>query len=181
MALAQAILAVLSDRACSGYDLAKQFDGSVGFFWKASHQQIYRELTQLEGKLWVELEVMAQNGRPDRKVYSITAMGIEALRDWIIQPSPLPGIKDALLIKLFAGHTVPTEAIRTLMQNQQTQHLETLETYRTIERTYFANPDKLSIERRFQYLTLRNGIHIETGWLAWYEEAMGAIDQFPSA
>jgi DNA-binding PadR family transcriptional regulator len=181
MALAQAILAVLSDRACSGYDLAKQFDGSVGFFWKASHQQIYRELTQLEGKGWVELEVMAQNGRPDRKVYSITARGVEALRDWIMQPSPLPGIKDALLIKLFAGHTVPTEAIRTLMQTQQTQHLETLETYRTIERTYFANPDELSLERRFQYLTLRNGIYIEMGWLAWYEEAMGAIDQFPNA
>jgi DNA-binding PadR family transcriptional regulator len=67
---------------------------SVGFFWKASHQQIYRELTQLEGKGWVEL----------------------------------------------------TEAIRKLMQDQQTQHLEA---YRTIERTYFANSDKLSVERRF--------------------------------
>jgi hypothetical protein len=39
------------------------------------------------------------------------------LRDWIMQRSPLPAIKDELLIKLFAGHTVPTEAIRTLMQD----------------------------------------------------------------
>jgi hypothetical protein len=33
MALSHAILAVLANWACSGYDLAKQFDGSVGFFW----------------------------------------------------------------------------------------------------------------------------------------------------
>jgi len=32
MALAHAILAALINAPCSGYDLAKRFDGSVGFF-----------------------------------------------------------------------------------------------------------------------------------------------------
>ncbi len=67
MALSQAILAVLANRPCSGYDLAKQFDGSVGFFWHATHQQIYRELTKLADSGWVDLEVMRQDGKPDRK------------------------------------------------------------------------------------------------------------------
>ena len=31
----------------SGYELAKTFDSSIGFFWKADHQQIYRELSKL--------------------------------------------------------------------------------------------------------------------------------------
>ena len=46
MALAHAILATLMDCPCSGYDLRKRFEGSVGFFWQASFQQIYRELGQ---------------------------------------------------------------------------------------------------------------------------------------
>jgi DNA-binding PadR family transcriptional regulator len=72
----------------------------------------------------VSLEVMRQDSRSDRKVYSITAMGTAALPDWIMERSPLPAIEDELLIKLFADHTLPTEAIRTLIQDP----LETVKT-----------------------------------------------------
>jgi DNA-binding PadR family transcriptional regulator len=179
MALSHAILAVLSDRACSGYDLAKQFDGSVGFFWNASHQQIYRELAQLEAKGLVELEVIRQSGRPDKKLYSISTAGTTLLCEWISQESALPPIKDELLIKLFAGYLVPIATTRNLMQQQREQHQANLETYQAIERNYFANLDELSIEMRFQYLTLQNGIHFETGWLAWCDETMVSLDNFP--
>ena len=47
MALADAILVCLTERPMTGYELAKTFDSSMGFFWRASHQQIYRELQQL--------------------------------------------------------------------------------------------------------------------------------------
>ncbi len=181
MALSHAILAVLSDRACSGYDLAKQFDGSVGFFWNASHQQIYRELTQLEAKALVELELIRQVGRPDKKLYSITVAGTTFLCEWIAQASALPPIKDEVLIKLFAGYLVPIATTRHLMQQQREQHQANLETYQAIERNYFANPDELSIEMRFQYLTLRNGIHFETGWLSWCDEAMAHLENFPGS
>jgi DNA-binding PadR family transcriptional regulator len=38
MALEHAILVSLAERAASGYDLARRFDASIGFFWKATHQ-----------------------------------------------------------------------------------------------------------------------------------------------
>ena len=47
MALGDAILACLTERPMTGYELAKTFDTSIGFFWKADHQQIYRELSKL--------------------------------------------------------------------------------------------------------------------------------------
>lgn len=53
MALAEAILVCLTERPMSGYDLAKNFDASIGFFWRASHQQIYRELGRLREKGYV--------------------------------------------------------------------------------------------------------------------------------
>jgi DNA-binding PadR family transcriptional regulator len=38
LALGDAILACLTERPMSGYELAKTFDASIGFFWKADHQ-----------------------------------------------------------------------------------------------------------------------------------------------
>jgi DNA-binding PadR family transcriptional regulator len=177
MALSHAILAVLANRACSGYDLAKQFDGSVGFFWHATHQQIYRELTKLEENAWVELEVMRQDGKPDRKCYSINPAGQAHLRAWILQPMlKLEPTKEELLVKLFVGHLVPPAELVTLLQQQRSLHQENLATYHTIEQEFFTQPETLSMALRCQYLTLRAGIHNETGWLDWFDEAIGQLD-----
>lgn len=40
MALEHAILVALAERSATGYDLARRFDRSIGFFWRATHQQI---------------------------------------------------------------------------------------------------------------------------------------------
>jgi DNA-binding PadR family transcriptional regulator len=68
MALEHAILVSLSERAASGLDLTRRFDKSIGFFWSATHQQIYRVLGRMEADGWVTCEVVAQQGRPDKKV-----------------------------------------------------------------------------------------------------------------
>ena len=39
MALEHAILVSLTERAGSGYELARRFDRSIGYFWPATHQQ----------------------------------------------------------------------------------------------------------------------------------------------
>ena len=50
MSLSHALLAALSQQSATGYELAQHFDGSLGHFWKASHQQIYRDLAKLEAQ-----------------------------------------------------------------------------------------------------------------------------------
>jgi DNA-binding PadR family transcriptional regulator len=175
MALSHAILAVLVNQPCSGYDLAKQFDGSVGFFWHATHQQIYRELTKLEEQGLIDLEVMRQDGKPDRKCYSINPSGQAILKAWIVQPAKLEPTKEELLVKLFVGHLVPQAELVSLLETQRSQHEENLTTYHTIAAQFFANPDALSLEHRCQYLTLRAGIHNEQGWLAWFDEAIAQL------
>lgn len=46
MSLPHVILTVLSTRDATGYDITKEFSASIGYFWKASHQQVYRELNK---------------------------------------------------------------------------------------------------------------------------------------
>ncbi len=53
MSLKHSLLALLSREAKTGYELSKDVGGSTGFFWTATHQQIYRDLAELERKGWV--------------------------------------------------------------------------------------------------------------------------------
>ena len=46
MSLAHAVLTSLIEKSSSGYELARRFDKSIGYFWHATHQQIYRELAR---------------------------------------------------------------------------------------------------------------------------------------
>ncbi|MEH1868605.1 MAG: PadR family transcriptional regulator [Nostoc sp.] len=177
MALAHAILAALVEARCSGYDLAKRFDGSVGFFWSASHQQIYRELSKLEDQGWISSETILQAGRPDKRLYSVTDLGQQHLKEWIAQPCEPTPIKDDLLVKIFAGHIVPNEIILAELEHHQKAHLEKLSTYKDLEQRYFKDLQELPEAAKFQYLTLLNGITYETNWLAWCNQAIELLNQ----
>lgn len=177
MALAQAILAALIDCSCSGYDLAKRFDGSVGFFWKASHQQIYRELAKLEAQGWISSETIHQEGRPDKKLYSVTQLGQKQLIAWIAQPSEPTAGKEEILVKIFAGYHAPRKDILAELQRHRQAHLERLAVYQTIKQQYFQDPQSLPLKTKFQYLTLSCGLGYEANWITWCDEAIQLLSQ----
>ncbi|WP_193195941.1 PadR family transcriptional regulator [Nostoc sp. MG11] len=177
MALAHAILAALVEAPCSGYDLAKRFDGSVGFFWSASHQQIYRELSKLEDQGWISCETILQVARPDKKLYRVTDLGAQQLKEWIAQPCEPTPIKDDLLVKIFAGYIAPSQIILAELEHHQKAHQEKLSTYKNLEQRYFQNPQELPEPARFQYLTLLNGIAYETYWLTWCDQAIRLLSR----
>lgn len=175
MSLSYAILATLTDQACSGYELAKRFDGSVGHFWSASHQQIYRELNRLEERQWITGEVIPQTGRPDKKCYHLTEKGKAEMAKWIAQPSKSSRTKEEILVKLFAGDLVEPEILLVELCRYQQEHEQQLQIYQQIEQQHFAEPNQLSWGGRCQYLTLRQGIRHEVDVIAWCEEALALL------
>lgn len=177
MAIAHAILVSLIENPASGYDLGKQFDSSVGFFWKATHQQIYRELTKLEEQGWISAEVIAQENRPDKKLYSVTELGKQQLIEWMTQASEPTPIKDDLLVKIFAGYLAPQKTILEELKRHRQLHAQKLKTYQDIEQQYFQNLQDLSPQAKFRYLTLRKGIGYESDWIAWCDEAIELLKQ----
>jgi DNA-binding PadR family transcriptional regulator len=132
MSLTHAILSVLITTPNSGYDLAKRFnpsvEGSVGFFWSASFQQIYRELSRLEEKEWLQAESVQQEHRPDKRIYSVTELGKQQLCHWIAESEEMTPIKDDLLVKLYVGHLVPKTVI-VAKQEHRRQHQQRLTIY----------------------------------------------------
>lgn len=71
MTLSYSILATLEGRSCSGYELWKIFSEHTYYCWKASQQQIYRELSKLEKLEAICSQIVFQEGRPNKKIYSI--------------------------------------------------------------------------------------------------------------
>jgi DNA-binding PadR family transcriptional regulator len=175
MALTHAILVALIDCPSSGYDLAKRFDGSVGFFWDASHQQIYRELAKLEAAGHLQAETIHQDSRPNKKIFSVTATGQARLQAWMQQPCAMGPFKDDLLVKLFGGALVHAAVLLEELERHRRQHRDRLTEYRAIAARFFPNPEDLSVAATYQYLTLRNGLLHEEGWLTWCEEAIATL------
>jgi DNA-binding PadR family transcriptional regulator len=175
MSLPHALLASLIQAPKSGYDLAKQFDGSVGFFWQATHQQIYRELTKLEQQEEIAAELIAQAGKPDKKIFSVTELGLAQLKTWVLEASDVAPSKDEFLVKIFAGYLVPQADIVQKIQRHRQLHVRQLATYEAIEKNFFAKLEQCDRKARFAYLTLRCGIHFEQGWIDWCDEVLGLL------
>jgi DNA-binding PadR family transcriptional regulator len=180
MSLAHAILVSLVCEPKSGYDLAKQFDGTVGFFWQATHQQIYRELTKLDQQNWIVAEAIAQEGRPDKKIFSVNDLGLSQLKTWLLQSSDVATVKDEFLLKIYAGHLLPEEEIAQKIQEHRLLHQQQLEIYQAIESNFFSSPQDCAIEFRFAYLTLRRGINYEEGWIEWCDESIEILKSWQS-
>ena len=176
MALSHTILATLSSEAYSGYDLWKRFSQETSHYWKASQQQVYRELNKLEAQGAIAPEIILQENRPDKKLYRITAVGQEILTAWIAKPSEPMSVREDLLVKVLAGHLVSSEVIVKELKRRKQIHSQKLAGYKDIEREKYADISKLSLAEKCRYLTFRRGIRYETQWVEWCEEAIEAMN-----
>lgn len=97
-----ALLGVLSLGSMSGYDLKKTIEESVGYFWKENYAQIYPMLKVLEHEGLAVGSTEKHEGKPDRRVYTITEHGKEVLKDWLVEPfGGMQVERNELLLKLF--------------------------------------------------------------------------------
>ncbi len=133
MALDHALLVPLSEQAGSGYELTRRFDRSIGFFWGATHQQIYRVLRRVEDRGWVEATVVPQDGRPDKKDYRVSAAGARELARWIAAPTEPGRLRDELAVKIRAAAHGDADALRAEVAQHRDRHAERLAHYRAME------------------------------------------------
>ncbi|RDI63702.1 PadR family transcriptional regulator [Nocardia pseudobrasiliensis] len=176
MALEHALLVSLTERAGSGYELARRFDRSIGFFWSATHQQIYRVLKRMEEQGWISGEAVAQEGRPDKKVYTVSSAGRAELRRWIAEPSDDIGpMRSELGIKIRAAGHGDVAALCVEVARHREQHAQRLEVYRLIEKKDFPDPTRLTGSALHQYLVLRGGIRAEAGLIEWCDEVLDGL------
>ena len=172
MALAHAIMTALIEDDLSGSELARDFEASLGFFWHASHQQIYQELHKLADKGWLNKRELSQSGRPNKIVYGLTLAGREALASWVLGESRVTAAKDELLIKLYnlSGDNVSHLAAEIAARRERV--MRQLYLYERFRRRQYPDPDSLPTRRKGVYLALVAGIGQGEQFLRWCDEAL---------
>jgi len=112
-------LGLLSEEDRSGYEIKKLLEeGPLGHFVDASFGSIYPALTRLTEEVLVEFTVEAQEGRPDKKTYSITNHGKESFHASLQAPvGPDRHRSDFLFVLMFADQLTP-EAMSSLIDQR---------------------------------------------------------------
>ncbi|MCD9199310.1 PadR family transcriptional regulator [Aeromicrobium wangtongii] len=177
MALEHAILVSLAERSASGYDLARRFDASIGHFWRASHQQIYKVLARMETDGWVASQVVPQDGRPDKKVYAITRAGRDELARWTSAPTPAEHLRSEFAVKLRALPFGDASAIVDDVRARRRAHVERLAYYEDSAARHYPRPDDLADAELGGWLVLRGGILSEQAGIAWCDEILQRLTE----
>ncbi|WP_433755768.1 PadR family transcriptional regulator [Nocardia sp. CA-135398] len=171
-----AILTALAERESTGIELARRFDRSFGYFWSATHQQIYRELDRLStGGLVAEVAQLEAPGRGQPKWFSITREGTAALREWVGEISQPTPPREALMVRLRAAAAIGSfEDVRDEVAHHLEVHEKTYATYRQIEERDFSATG--TDAEKIRHTVLKAGLAIERAWADWCREAIEALD-----
>ena len=95
-----ALLGLLSIQPWSTYELAKQVDRSLGWFWPRTERKIYDEAKNLVESGHATATPQATGSRP-RTVYKISAKGRRMLQAWLDESSAPPKLEAEALVRVF--------------------------------------------------------------------------------
>lgn len=177
MSLSHALMTSLLEKSSSGYDLARRFDKSIGFFWQATHQQIYRELARMEKAGWITSEAAPDGGRTRKRIYRVLDAGRQELARWAREPAPLLHLRDELMVRLRADAVIGPLGLEQEIERRMGLHAERLQGYRAIEARDFPTGQALPRDAQIQHMILKTGIMYEEAWLNWSKEALAVLQQ----
>ncbi|MFD5325172.1 PadR family transcriptional regulator [Streptomyces sp. NPDC127092] len=183
MALDHAILVSLLEKPGSGYELARRFERSIGYFWTATHQQIYRVLKRMEADGWVDVRDVPQVGRPDKKEYSVAAAGRDALSAWLGAPIEPESVRHDLAVKIRGAAFDDPAALIGEVERHRQAHRDRLAHYLAGEARDFGAPPAADggppdAERELQHVVLRGGIAYERMMIDWLDDVLSTLARF---
>ena len=102
----------------TGYEIKKVFEDELSHFYEASYGSIYPALNRLTEEGLVSCQTMVQDGRPDKKVYSITTAGRMAFMDALMQPPGKDKLRSDFLAILRFADLLPASHLSRLIDNR---------------------------------------------------------------
>ena len=158
-----AILGMLLDSPCTGYEIKSFMSRSTVYFWRESDSTIYPMLKVLakEGKVLSEIVYV---GKKKKEIFSITETGRAEFKAWLRCPTGSETPRNEFLLKLF--FVTDREEMIRLFQERLEKTEKTYEEYKKIEERLESLGDFSSKAIRLK--TLRYGmahIALEIKWL----------------
>ena len=110
-------LGMLTHGEASGYDLKKDFESSFAHCFAAGFGSIYPALASLAEQGLVSCKEVPQEGKPDRKVYQITAAGRAHLLKELDNPAPSHKIRSEFLVTMAFAHLMAPEQVQRVLDS----------------------------------------------------------------
>jgi PadR family transcriptional regulator AphA len=169
-----AILGLLSIEPMSGYDIRRNLEESLSYFWSESYGQIYPALKRLEAARLIAPVKRAAPEARRRRLYALTPQGRARLRAWLAEPPKPQPPRNEFLLKIFFGRQAPPGACAAHIRRLRVQQERFVATLDNIER-------QLQLERRhdpqlpYWLIALSAGIDRGEALIEWSERALAAL------
>ena len=121
------LLALLASGPAHGYELKSQLEQRFGSVLPPLNAgQIYTTLSRLQRDGLVDDDAVAQNGRPNKRVYRLTGEGRKELDGWLAEATPSPRLKDDFFMKLVLARASGIADPLRLIDRQRGAYLQAL-------------------------------------------------------
>lgn len=179
--LKYALLGFLNYQPYTGYELKQTMDVSTANFWHAKQSQIYMTLKKLEAGNLVTSEIEPQEGRPNRRVYTITQAGRSDLQSWLSKPiTQLEPHKETLLLQLFFSARQDEATLLTQLRLLRDLHQQQVKHYKIETKAVvqdFAASTGLGKDALLWDATRRFGEQFEAMTVRWLDETIAMIEE----
>jgi len=112
-------LSILFEEDATGYEIRRSsVEGECSYFVEASFGSIYPALAKLEDEGLVTSRVEQQDGKPAKKVYSITEAGRRAFVSSLFEPLGDELFRSPFLLFARYAHLLPAELVEARINDQ---------------------------------------------------------------
>jgi DNA-binding PadR family transcriptional regulator len=174
-----AILGLLRIRSWTTYELARQVQRGLGWFWPRAERKLYDEPKRLVAA-GLATATSESTGRRPRTVYSITAAGRRALKAWLAEPSAPPVFESEAMVRVFFADAGTKESLLATIDGMGHHAEEMVDTL--LAQIDDARADDYPFGSRIHInaLLLRYQLDhdaLTARWAAW---ARAQVEQWPS-
>ncbi len=180
--LGYALLSLLARLPLAGYDIAREMKKPQSFFFgQAQLGQIYPELARLEEAELVTSTIIEQQGRPDKKVYTLAPAGLQALQRWVVVATPIVETRSEFLIKAHSLWLADAEQAIIQFKAHERYHRENLAAYEAslaeVEQRWGDSIRLMNIPAFGDYLTVKRGVSYEQEYIAWLQWVIAILEE----
>lgn len=167
-----AVLGLLALRPWTSYELAKQVQRSLGWFWPRAERKLYEEPKRLVAAGFATATAQ-HTGRRPKTVYAITTAGRRELRRWLGEPSTPPTLELEAMVRVFFADGGTLEQLRSTLDGVEATATARLAELQSMIDAMEQGPYEFSGRLPINALSLRFQIDHErhlAEWARWARE-----------
>lgn len=178
MSLYFALLGIIDtgNHAYSGYELKQIFDTSMQFYWNATYTQIYNTLSRMHDEGLLTMELVHQDDRPNKKMYAITDLGRQKLREWVAHPLKIQKVRNAMLVQLTLADRLDNAQIIAMLEQYREKVRKRLATLKSGAVKGILQRARNDRERFFWKVVIDKGMRTYELELDWLEDVLSEFN-----